>query len=126
VTHRREVTQTILDLLPAGHGITIDQAIKTWYYNLRETGGFRLTSVGYIALKAAAVQSWSVEIRFRDLTKKSLLTLDRKLQWPYYIDTKKKQLVMFSGREALMATLYNDVRAWLDSFESYYTSGNNH
>ena len=123
MTHRRDVTQTILDLLPAGHGITVDQAIKIWYYNLRETGGFRLTSVGYIALKAAGVQSWSVEIRFRDLTKKSLLTLDRKLQWPYYIDTKKKQLIMFSSREALMASLYNDVKAWLDSLGFRDTSG---
>jgi len=116
VTHRREVTQAVIDLLPGP--MALDEAMRTWYYNLRSSGGFRLTQIGYQALGMAAVNSWSIDINFRDLTKPALLALDRRLQWPYYIDTKRKKLVLFSSRDAMMATLYGDVKLWIDSLGS--------
>jgi hypothetical protein len=92
--------------------------MRTWYYNLRSSGGFRLTQTGYQALCSAAVNSWKIDINFRDLTKPALLSLDRRLQWPYYIDAKSKKLILFSSRDAMMATLYGDVKLWLDSLGS--------
>jgi hypothetical protein len=44
------------------------------------------------------------------------LLLDRKLQAPYYIEIEKKlarRLIMFSSREAMMATLYGDLKTFL-------------
>jgi hypothetical protein len=116
VTLRRDITQTVINLLPAP--MDLDQAMRTWYYNLRSQGGFRLTQIGYQALCSAAVNSWSVDIQYKDITKPSLLALDRKLKWPYYIDTKRKKLVLFSSHEAMMATLYGDVRQWLEHLGS--------
>jgi len=115
--HRREITQTVIDLLPGSHRVCVDEALRTWYYNLRANGGFRLTDTGYQALRLAAVNSWNIDVKFRDLTKKSLLALDHKLHWPYYIDVKQKKLVLFSSRDAVMASLYGDVKAWIDSLK---------
>lgn len=116
MTHRREVTAAVIQQLPLP--VDIDQAMSTWYYNLRSTGGFRLTALGYQALNVAAMNSWSIDINLRDLTKTNLLTLDRKLNWPYYIDARRKKLVLFSSRDAVMATLYGDVKAWIASLGS--------
>lgn len=118
MARRRDLTQSILDLLPGGAAINIDHAIHTWYYNIRERGGFRLTALGYTALKAAAVDSWSIPLEIKDIDKKGLLTMDRNLQWPYFIDISHRQLVLFSGRDAVMATLYGDVKQWLVNLES--------
>jgi len=113
--HRREITQVIITLLPAGIDVSVDEAMKTWYRNIRESGGFRLTSVGYQALRLAAVNCWSIDVDYRDINKSSLLALDRKLTWPYYLDARGKKLVLFSSRDAVMVSLYGDVKAWLDS-----------
>jgi hypothetical protein len=43
-----------------------------------------------------------------------MVELDKKLTTPYYIDAKKKQLVLFGSREAMMATLHGDIRRWLE------------
>ena len=123
MTHRREVTQAVIDLLP---GTTnLDEAMRAWYYNLRSQGGFRLTQAGYQALCSAAVNSWSVDINFRDFNKPALLALDRRLKWPYYIDIKRKKLVLFSSRDAIMATLYGDVKSWLASLGSQHSAVDN-
>ena len=123
MTHRRDVTATVIQQLPVP--LDLDEAMSTWYYNLRPQGGFRLTALGYQALNVAAMNSWSVDINPRDLTKSNLLTLDRKLQWPYYIDARRKKLVLFSSRDAVMATLYGDIKSWITSLGSRGSAGCN-
>lgn len=115
ITIKRKITQKVLDLLPGKSSVDLERALRTWYYNLRSTGGLRLTSTGYMAMKSAALNSWSVDLSVRDLTKVRLLILDREIDWPYYIDARAKKLIMFSSRDAMMATLYGDVKSWLDS-----------
>lgn len=103
----------------------VDKALGTWYYNLRSSGGYRLTELGYQALQTAAVNSWSIEINPRDLTKTNLLDLDRKLRWPYYIDARRKRLVLFSSRDAVIASLYGDLKTWLASLGSRHSDADN-
>ena len=116
MTHRLEVPAAIIAQLPVP--LDLNEAMSTWYYNIRSSGGFRLTALGYQALKTAAINFWSVDINLRDLTKPNLLTLDRKLNWPYYIDARRKKLVLFSSRDAMMANLYGDINQWLRHLES--------
>lgn len=123
MTHRREVTEAVIRQLPVP--VDLDEAMSTWYYNLRPQGGFRLTTLGYQALNVAAMNSWSVDISLRDLTKSNLLTLDRKLRWPYYIDARRKKLVLFSSRDAVMATLYGDIKSWIESLVSRDSAADN-
>lgn len=65
------------------------------------------------------MESWefSIENPRNTLTKGVILDMDHKLSWPYFIDTKKKRIVFFGSREALMANLYGDLRAWLDNHQ---------
>jgi hypothetical protein len=116
--NKKEITQKLLELLPDSTATAVDQAMTTWYMNIRPQGGMRLTAIGYTVLKTLDLESWTVTLLDvkRGLSKKLLLDLDHKLQWPYYIDVKKKQLIFFSSREAMMANLYGDLQAFLKQY----------
>ena len=113
MTRRREITQHILDLLPAGPDRDIEYAMRHWYRNIRTSGGFRLTDQGYDALIHAGIQGWQVEIRPGDLTRSGILALDRQMQWPYYIDVRGRRMILFGSSEAMMLTLYGDLSRYL-------------
>jgi hypothetical protein len=114
--NKKEITQTLLELLPDSNDV--DHAMNTWYMNIRPQGGLRLTAIGYTVLKTLDLESWTVSLPEgkRGVSKRLLLDLDHKLQWPYYIDVKKKQLILFSSREAMLANLYGDLPAFLKQY----------
>lgn len=116
--NKRTLTQTLVQLFDHESAVSVDQAMLTWYCNIRPTGGLRLTDSGYQALKWLDLEQWTVSIADpkTTLTKSLLLALDRKLQYPYYIDYRKKQLIFFSSREAMLATLYGDVAQFLHNY----------
>lgn len=113
--NKRQLTQRLLDLIPDQSG-NIDQALKLWYMNIRDTGGLRLTSIGYSVLRTLDIESWCMDLDPKKINKKTILELDRKLQWPYYIDVKRKQIVFFSSKEAMLATLYGDLGSFLKQY----------
>ena len=114
---KHKLTLRLLELLPEDHRITLEEAMVLWYTNIRNNGGFRLTQNGYQALKILALESWSVPLNDIKITmdKNLLLALDRKLTWPYFIDYKKKEIVFYSSKEAVMATMYGSIKNWLDN-----------
>lgn len=116
MVNKNELTQTLVELLPDSLSITTEKALKTWYYNIRSSGGLRLTDYGYKVFQRLEIENWTVSIEIKNLNKKGLLALDRKLTFPYYIDLKNKQIVMFSSREAMLATLYGDLQKFLDNY----------
>jgi hypothetical protein len=119
VTTRDDITQAIINLLPPGQQLTVAEATKRWYRNLRAEGGCRLTDVGYATCRTLDIESWSIaleNIKQLRVNKSMLLALDRKITYPYYIDFAKKQLVMFSSREAMLATLYGDLQKFLENY----------
>jgi hypothetical protein len=94
----------------------LEQAMMTWWYNIRDRGGLRLTTVGYHAMADEfGVENWqlAVDDPKRSLTKRTLLEMDQKMEWPYYIDYKNKRVIFFGSQEAIMASLYGDLPAWL-------------
>ena len=113
---KHKLTKRLVELLPEDHKITPEEAMLHWYTNIRNNGGFRLTVFGYQAMKILGLESWSVELDDIKITmdKTLLLALDRKLTWPYFIDYKKKEIVFYSSREAVMATMYSSIKNWLD------------
>ena len=114
---KHKLTLRLIELLPEDHRITFDEAMVLWYTNIRNNGGFRLTVFGYQAMKILGLASWSVELNDIKITmdKKLLLALDRKLTYPYFIDYKKKEIVFYSSKEAVMATMYGSIKNWLDN-----------
>ena len=105
-----------------------DRAMITWWANIRRDGGLRLTSHGYqIMHDVLKLESWVLDLSDGNdtrssrssMTKKIILDLDRKLEWPYYLDfnarKKRRRIVFFGSREAMMAAMYGDIERWLAS-----------
>ena len=123
-----EIVTRLRDSIPETQRESIDQAMITWWANIRRDGGMRLTNHGYqIMHDVLKIESWAVDLGDRDdtgpfrsrMTKKTILDLDRKLEWPYYLDfnarKKTRRIVFFGSREAMMATMYGDLERWLAS-----------
>jgi len=87
----------------------------TWWYNIRDTGGLRLTAEGNRALSEDLdVESWSWSYtNAKSINKRILLLMDRRLTFPYYIDRRGKRVIFYSSQEAMMISLYGDLEPWL-------------
>jgi len=121
------IVTRLRDAVPEQYQETVDQAMITWWANIRRDGGMRLTHHGYqIMHDVLKMESWELVLpenesgAFRSrVTKKTILDLDRKLQWPYYLDfdarKKRRRIIFFGSREAMMATMYGDLEKWLVS-----------
>lgn len=108
---RIDIVNKILGILQVD--LDPGQAEKQWFYDIRRTGGMRLTDAGYGALIKSSVKSWSVPIDKRSLTKKNMLAMNRYIEWPYYIKINRSEIVLFGDQEAVMAHLYGDIDRWL-------------
>ena len=123
------ITLGLLEQLPEQDREPWDQALITWWANIRPEGGLRLTRHGYEILHdRLRLESWSLELANEStfyrarIDKRTILDLDRKLEWPYYLDfnprKKTRRIVFFGSREAMMATMYGDLKKWLESIGS--------
>lgn len=123
-----EIVTRLRDSIPEHDRESVDQAMITWWANIRRDGGMRLTNHGYkIMHDVLKLESWYLDLTDADdaspfrsrITKKTILDLDRKLEWPYYLDfnarKKTRRIVFFGSREAMMATMYGDIERWLAS-----------
>ena len=119
--NKEQITQAILDQLPEEIQLgfrDLDDAMMYFWMNFRESGGLRLTKNGYEVLtKILKLESWALDIDPRKITKRTILQLDRKLTAPYYISVRRAgepKIILFSSREAIMASLYGDITAYLE------------
>ena len=123
-----DIVQRLLVDIPEALREPEDRAMKTWWANIRPQGGLRLTQHGYhIMHEILQLESWQMDLSGTDpshpsrssITKKIILDLDRKLIWPYYLDfnarKKRRRIVFFGSREAMMAAMYGDLERWLAS-----------
>ena len=112
---KQSITQQILTGLPEDDRPTYDEACKSWWMNFRDGGGFRLTNAGLMAFGTCDLQTYSFDVPPNMPAKPShLLTLDKKLDCPYYIKIgKNPQIVLFGSQQAMMLAMYNDLEKWL-------------
>ena len=123
-----EIVQRLLPDISEALREPEDRAMITWWANIRRDGGLRLTSPGYqIMHDVLKLESWVLDLSDGNdtrssrssMTKKIILDLDRKLEWPYYLDfnarKKRRRIVFFGSREAMMAAMYGDLERWLAS-----------
>jgi len=122
---RLEIVQRLMPQIPMEYQQSADSAMRTWWANIRRDGGMRLTDLGYeIMHDVLRLESWELDLRDRDhtiFTKRLIVDLDRKLEWPYYIEVsikkKRRRMVFFGSREAMMASMYGDLKQWLASID---------
>jgi hypothetical protein len=123
VRDKQHLTQELIKLLPEDQRITVETALPIWWCNLRKNGGLRLTQMGYRTfVEILDLEHYSYNIDDPMLfNQQTVLDLDRKLQMPYYIVSKKKvpsKIVMFGSQEAVMVNLYGNLNKFLDNYRS--------
>jgi hypothetical protein len=107
VRDKLKLTQALVANLPAEFAEPVEVAVKTWWANIRKTGGLRLTEHGfYVFSRVLDLAHYELEIKPTPGNRRIVLTLDRKLQSVY----------MFGSREAVVAQLYGDLEKFLRNY----------
>lgn len=117
---KNKLTQELINLIPGNQPPTVESVLPIWWYNLRKTGGMRLTTTGYTTLvKILELEHYEFTIDDPVLfTQQTVLDLDRKLQMPYYIHVIKgvpRKIIFFGSKEAMMANLYGNLSRFLEN-----------
>ncbi len=118
---KKRLTEELVSLLAGDYSISVDQAMRTWWFNLRKNGGMRLTGPGYHAfVELLKLEHYSYNINDPlQFNQQTVLKLDRKMQMPYYVHGVKgipKKIVFFGSREAVMVNLYGNLKQFLDNY----------
>lgn len=132
---RREViTKAVLQELGVSNSEMVARAHKTWWSNIRRSGGFRLTAAGDQAFQQADIQCFSYEL---DLTKQDLsgvggavqlmLELDRLVDVPYSFHRQRGTatvvyLRIYDSRVAMMIDLYGGIVDYVQAVKSNHSS----
>lgn len=116
------ITEALVKQLELEDDLTVDQAYLSWWVNLRDVGGFRLTDIGFhVFSKILELDYYSFPITHTDYGSRFLVQLDKRLQNPYYIIFKKRipqDLIFFNSQEAMLANLYGNLNSFLESYIS--------
>ncbi len=97
---------------------SLDEAMRSWWQNIQDDGGLRLTYEGfYVFENLLELSSYSFDLPEKLLTPKNLLAMDRRMTCPYYMVNNRKlnKLVMFGSKEAMMAVLHGDMQRFITS-----------
>ena len=117
---KSKLTQALVANLPVEFAESVEVARRTWWANIRKTGGMRLTEHGfYVFSRVLDLAHYELEIKPTPGNRRIVLTLDRKLQSPYYIRIDKRipvSVYMFGSREAVVAQLYGDLEKFLVNY----------
>jgi len=121
VRDKHTLTQQLIKLLPTEQQPTAKAVMAVWWYNIRRTGGLRLTQTGFEVLsQQLELENWNYKIDNSVVfDQKIMLKLDKKMQLPYYIHAKKgipTHICFFGSREAVMANLYGNLLKFLDNY----------
>jgi len=119
---KHQLTQELISLLPNEKRISAESAVPVWWYNLRKSGGMRLTTTGYNTfVDELDLEHYEYSIHNPLLfNQQTILDLDRKMQMPYYIHVAKgvpKKIIFFGSREAVMVNLYSSLQQFLDNYQ---------
>jgi|TARA_S200002703_G_scaffold20977_1_gene17510 hypothetical protein len=83
----------------------VDKIVKMMFKSfVSDDTHFNLTYKGYHLLKFAKFQSYKIRMN-KPITIKSFLNLNRNCPAPYYIPQKRKYLVLFAEKPAVMLQL---------------------
>jgi hypothetical protein len=121
VRDKKKLTQDLVLLLPEQQRISAESAHTAWWYNLRSNGGLRLTALGYLTF-IDNLDLTPYEFKITDpheFNLKTIIALDRQLELPYYIMTKKgvpQSVIFFGSKEAMLVNLYGNLTKFLDNY----------
>ena len=116
--NKKEFTRKLLVDNPDA---VVDDALKVWWYNIRNDGGLRLTEKGFNTF----VDSFQLQYYEWDLptthylNPKLLLELDKHMTYPYFIEHLVQRfpakIYIFGAKEATAINLYGDIKNYLET-----------
>ena len=118
---KRRLTEELVGLLPADLAESTESAMLTWWYNIRASGGMRLTDTGFRRLSqdlGLTYYDYAIDDPAQ-FNQQTVLKLDKKMQTPYYIHAVKripKSISFFGSREAVALNLYRNLAQFLDNY----------
>ena len=116
---KQQLTQQLLNQLPADDRLGVELALKSWWQDPRDDGGLRLSISGYDVFKFLSIEQYEFEFDFTIVLSPSLLMiLNRKLDCPYYLKGgKNARLILFGSQAAMMYAMYGDMEKFLRYLE---------
>jgi len=107
------LTQQLLTQLPADDRPSFEWALKSWWQDLRDDGGLRLSISGYNVFKFLSIEQYEFDFT-KVLSPSLLMILNRKLDCPYYLKGgKTSRLILFGSQAAVMYAMYGDMEKFL-------------
>jgi hypothetical protein len=128
VTNKEEITRKILPLIDSTEILDFDYAMKTWWVNIRDTGGLCLTALGDKVFRQAKIECYDLILGWTNYSNAGMLMLDRKMPCPYHIHFASKQnfVRIYDSRVAMMITLHGGVEKFLkNKIDIHYSETNN-
>jgi hypothetical protein len=111
--NKQELTQQLLTQLPADDRPSFEWALKSWWQDLRDDGGLRLSISGYDVFKFLSIEQYEFDFT-KVLSPSLLMILNRKLDCPYYLKAgKTPKLIIFGSQQAIMYAMYGDLEKFL-------------
>jgi hypothetical protein len=122
VTDKEEIVRTLLPFVPETEISDFDHAMKTWWKNIRSTGGLGLTVYGDTIFKMMGLETYEFDLGSNSYFGGigSLLMLDKYMPCPYYFQLRdrKKYLRIYDGRVATMIMLNGSVIEYIEKIKN--------
>jgi hypothetical protein len=133
VTDKEQIVKAVLPLLPGysafDHERTVDYAMKTWWTNIRSTGGLGLSKYGADMFNAAGIESHQFEIGPSGSMSNiaTSLVLNREMQCPYYFysTNRKRYIEVYDSRIAMLILLCGDINEYIARLRDNNTENDN-
>jgi hypothetical protein len=119
---KRRITKAVLEQIPGD--IELTMAMKSWWLDIRNEGGLRLSDVGNKAFAIADIENFEFPFRLKKSTdtesvysyQNLMLDLSQKIPCPYYIGRHKPSepfIRIYDSKIAVMINLYGDIYEYL-------------
>lgn len=133
VRDKEKIVSVVLPLLPGysvfEHERTVDYAMKTWWTNIRSTGGLGLTAYGSKMFDAAGIESHQFEMgpssSMGNLA--TSLILNQNMLCPYYFYSERKTRIVevYDSRIAMLILLCGDINEYITRLRDNKTENDN-
>jgi len=123
---KEKITQAVLDQLPDDGRPTFENAMTSWWANLRKEGGLRLSIHGDLAFRKAEIEYFETIVKLGTVHngQKFMLELNKKIKCPYFIVIKKEQyghqpyIRLYDSKIAMLVEIYGDMVSYLNSIQT--------
>jgi hypothetical protein len=120
---KRKIVNAVLKQLPEQLRIPEDEAMISWWLNIRKEGGLRLSDVGDQIFRTVGIEyfEFSLDPDTHESWVHVMIDLNNKLIAPYHIALVSKKLPtirIYDSKIAMMIGLYGNIFEYLKSIKN--------